>query len=63
LDFVQQVGNGGKNVSSAEESFSMLHELSDRVFAIADEFLELGGNQRDGLGFVEFDASGEAFLG
>lgn len=41
LDFVQQAGYTGEYVSSAEECLPVLHELRDRVLAVADALLQL----------------------
>lgn len=40
----------------------MLHELSDRVLAIADTFLKLRCDESNGFGLVEAESTGEAFL-
>lgn len=42
--------------------FPKLHQLSDRMPSIADEFLKLGGDKRNGLCLVELEATGETFL-
>lgn len=42
--------------------FPKLHQLSDRMPSISDEFLKLGGDKRNGFRPVELEAPGETFL-
>lgn len=62
-DLVQGRHDAGHAVPPAEHVLAELHELGDRVLAVADELLELRCNQTRRLGLVELESSGEPLLG
>lgn len=48
---------------SPEQRGAQVHEVGDRVRAIADELVYDVGDEREGFGVVEADAAREAALG
>src|SRR4051812_24796174 len=61
LHFRNQFGNAGHRLVSAEKFFAEIHEFGDRP-SVANEFEQLRGDERDGLGMVQADAASETFL-
>lgn len=60
---MEQGGHAGEDVAAAEEGLAVLHKGGDGVCAIADALLQLGRDERDGLGLVEAQAPGQPLLG
>ena len=61
LDFVHELGHPVHHVRAAEELPPDVHQLGDRP-AVADEFENLGRDERHRFGLVQAHATREAFL-
>lgn len=63
LNFVDECRNPWKDMSAAEERLAVLHQVGNRVYAIANAFLENRGNQGDCFRLIKAEAPCEPFLG
>jgi hypothetical protein len=62
LDFMKQAWDTWKDVSPPENLLSKLHQLRDGMFAIPDEFLQLGCDECRCLRVIQLDAARKTFL-
>lgn len=62
LHLDQCLGHSGHDLAAAQELLTKVHEVGDRVLAVANELCKLTGDQGSGFCLVETQSSGESLL-